>query len=221
MDKHKRMGCMIGVISGIAIVIGLIFLFLFDFPTSSRNLAKYETLLSERKNLRTGFVVFPSHIPASGMENEPDFYYFYQNTLFDPTAEVYLRCTYSDADYRAELERLEHYAHTPDRDDCNEPCEAQSFLKDEQGRFSYPAYLAILADDHAYEYALLTGEREITYVYFAFQEPGDFRAVPEDCLPFPFIGYLDREHGMYNIYMFQEHGEQNYYIVEYDRCTSE
>ena len=199
-------GCLIGVLIVLTILsVFIVFIYKFfwgGLPKTSRNLSKYEALLSEKKNLRTGFVVFPAKLPDSAAENESKFYYFYQDTLFDPTAEVYLRCKYSDADYEAELDRLEHYEHKLKSDMTDESFAPQSFLRDEEGRFSYPAYIAILADDHAYEYALLTGDNEITYVYFAFRKPGTLRAVPDDCLPDPFVGSMRREEGGYNIYSF-------------------
>ena len=210
------MGCLIGVLTGLAIVLILFLVFFFGFPKSSRNLSKYEALLSDRKNLRTGFVAFPAQIPVSALENDPEFYYFYQDTLFDPTAEVYLRCSYDEADFNAELDRLEHYQHTLQWEGfSDEDSTPQTFLRDEEGRFSYPAYIAIYGDDHACEYALITGEREITYVYFAFKKPGNFRAVPDDCLPQPFVGHLTREEGQYNIYSFPLHDKYSTHVLDY------
>lgn len=211
----RRMGCLFGVLTGIVIVAFFVFLFLFGFPHSSRDLSKYETLLAKYTNLRTGFVAFPPSIPHSALENEPEFYFFYQDTLFAPTAEVYLRCTYDETDFNAEIDRLEHYQHTLKGLELEEEPAAQTFLKDETGRFSYPAYIAILADDNAYEYALVTGEREITYVYFAFREPGKFREVPADCLPEPFVSDLSFDAGGYNIYYFRLKDSKPYsaYIV--------
>ena len=211
----RRMGCFFGVLTGIAIVVFLVFLFFFGFPHSSRNLSKYETLLTKYTNLRTVFVVFPPSIPDSALENEPEFYFFYQDTLFAPTAEVYLRCTYDETDYNAEIDRLEHYQHTLKGLEVEEKPAAQTFMKDEEGRFSYSAYIAILADNDAYEYALITGEREITYVYFVFKEPGNFREVPADCLPEPFVSELSPDTGGYNIYRFRlvDSKPYSYYVV--------
>ena len=184
-----------------------------------RDPARYGEIFTDRKDLRTGFVVFPPAIPDSGMENRPEFYYAYWSSVFDPVAEVFLRCTYSESDFRTELDRLEHYAHELSPDRTSDTYEPHPFHRDERGLFSYPAYIAILADNYAYEYALITGEREITYVYFAFCHPGEFRAVPADCLPEPFEGYLNRDQGMVNIYRFKEHGEKNFYYVEYERSA--
>lgn len=221
----RRMGCLIGFLSGIAIVIILIFAFLFGFPRSSRNVAKYQKLLTEYKDLRTGFVAFPAEIPSSGLENDPEFYFFYQDTMFDPTAEVYLRCTYDETDFNAELDRLENYRQTVSSTFQNtvgeEAYEPKPFKRDEDGLFSYPAYIAILADDHAYEYALITGEREITYVYFAFKRPGIFREVPDDCLPDPFVGHLDWEEGQYNIYYFRAKDKNHLGVLSYERSGEE
>lgn len=199
-------GCLIVVLAALAVLVGTIWLAFFPLPKISKNPAKYEELLADSK-LRTGFAAFPPTIPASGLENGAVFYYFYQDTFLDPTGEVFLRCTYSEEDYRAEIDRLEHYALQPPTDVNKKIGDLQDepnrFVRDEKGRFSYPAYIAIYADDYACEYALLTGEREISYVYFAFREPGRFRKVPADCLPEPFEKSLNNDEGMYNIYYFK------------------
>jgi hypothetical protein len=50
-------------------------------------------------------------------------------------------------------------------------------------RFSVPAYIAEYNEDCAYEYAAVTGPREITYVYLAFRYPDQVAQVPAAALP--------------------------------------
>lgn len=198
----RRMGCLTGVISALAILLGIIFLLRFQDVEKTDDLAKYETLLSDPRDLKTRFAVFPLHIPESGLENDPDFFYFFDLGSFKSSAEIYLRCTYGEEDFNAEVSRLENALLEPEPDWELVSDEPHIFRRDEEGRFSYPAYIAVLADDYSYEYALITGEREITYVFYAFISPGRSRAIPRDCLPDPCNECLDRDEDGYNIYYF-------------------
>ena len=220
--SRKWIGWLLGVLIALTVLAalyGLLCLVMNPPAKVCKNPARYGELLADRKDLETGFVVFPPAIPDSAMENGPEFYYSYETNVFDPEAEVFLRCTYSESDFQAELDRLESYAQELSPDAAGEEYEHEPhpFVRDERGLFSYPAYIAILADDYAYEYALVTGEREITYVYFAFRSPGEFKAVPADCLPEPFDAFLRRDEGMVNIYYFPKLGATNVYYVEYER----
>lgn len=218
----KELVWAIGILLGLGILALLVlWLLLFPWPKVCRNPARYEARITDLENLRTGLVVFPASIPDSARTNGAEFYFWYRDTVFDPEAEIYLRCTYSEADFQAELERLEHYAQSPLPDEWpadSAPWVPNPFLRDERGLFRYPAYIAILGDDFACEYALVTGEREISYVYFAFRHPGEFKKVPADCLPQPFDIVLSSDGDSCNIYYFQLPDEPNFFICNCQRC---
>lgn len=125
------------------------------------------------------------------------YYYYYADTFFDSTAQIYLECSYDKASYAVETKRLseiqEEYRG-----------KVQSIVYDMES-FSYPAYVAIDADNHCYEYALLLGDYKIAYVFLQFIE--------EDTIVFP-IEYLpekyeQRENG-YSIYLFQDENGDRY-----------
>lgn len=168
MKKERERKRIIGIIAGIiagtltifaAAIVFLLLVFFGGPPEVITDVNRYEEALSKYSNLRTGFIVFPESIPDNAQNVE--FYFWYQDTWNTPTCQVYLQCIYNDEEYARELERLDSTEKVYDSD-------AKKLLYDGTGRFNYPAYLAIDGTWHSYEYALLTGENQITYVYLAF-----------------------------------------------------
>lgn len=179
-NKYKiGIGIVVGAIVSIITLIGLAIIFLlialFGGPTQkTTDIAKYEATLKKYPNIQTGFISFPETLPASATDT--DFYFSFKDTWDDPTCEVFLQCTYDEKDYLAEVKRLEN---TKKQYGSEERC----LLRGEEGRFKYPAYIAIDADDYAYEYALLTGDRQITYIYTAFMEEAYLKKIESQYLP--------------------------------------
>lgn len=116
--------------------------------------------------------------------------YYYADTFLDPTAQIYLECSYEENDYSKEIERLEG---------IQEEYEGriQPIVYDTDS-FSYPAYVTIDADNHCYEYALLIGEGKIAYVFLQFIKEEDI-VFPAEYLP---KEYEQKETG-YSIYLFE------------------
>ena len=44
----------------------------------------------------------------------------------------------------------------------------KKLLRDEQQKYPYPAFIAVENHGNSYEYALLSGENQITYIYTLF-----------------------------------------------------
>ena len=139
--------------------------------------------------------VFPKQIDE-GMEIQ-EYYYYYADTFLDSTAQIYLECGYDKAGYDEETERLsgiqEEYRG-----------KVQQIVYDTES-FAYPAYVAIDADNHCYEYALLLGDYRIAYVFLQFMEE-DKIVFPTEYLP---ERYEQRENG-YSIYLFQDENGDRY-----------
>lgn len=114
--------------------------------------------------------------------------YYYADTFLDPTAQIYLECSYEEYDYLREIERLEGVQEEYDG-------RIQSIVYDTDS-FSYPAYVTIDADNHCYEYALLIEEGKIAYVFLQFIKEEDI-AFPMEYLP---KKYEQKETG-YSIYV--------------------
>lgn len=116
--------------------------------------------------------------------------YYYADTFLDPTAQIYLECSYEEDDYLREIERLEGVQEEYDG-------RIQSIVYDTDS-FSYPAYVTIDADNHCYEYALLIEEGKIAYVFLQFIKEEDI-TFPMEYLP---KKYEQKETG-YSIYVFE------------------
>ncbi len=116
--------------------------------------------------------------------------YYYADTFLDPTAQIYLECSYEENEYSKEIERLKG---------IQEEYEGriQSIVYDTDS-FSYPAYVTIDADNHCYEYALLIGGKKIAYVFLQFINEEDI-VFPKEYLP---KEYEQKETG-YSIYLFE------------------
>ena len=116
--------------------------------------------------------------------------YYYADTFLDPTAQIYLVCSYEEDGYSKEIERLER---------IQEEYEGriQPIVYDTDS-FSYPAYVTIDADNHCYEYALLIEEGKIAYVFLQFIKEEDI-VFPAEYLP---KEYEQKETG-YSIYLFE------------------
>ena len=164
--------------SAVLLMAALMLLFLCSCSerTVCRDISRFPEVFQEHPYLRTGYIVFPKTIPASGLANGAEFYDYASNDFLDPTAEIVLRCSYDDTDFANEIQRLENTVKTS-------PEGEKPILIDDGSRFSVPAYIAEYKEDCAYEYAAVTGPREITYVYLAFRYPDQISQVPAAALP--------------------------------------
>lgn len=170
--------------------------------TRCRDVAQYPDIFSEHTYLHTGYIVFPDTIPPSGIANGAEFFDYAYNGFFDPEAEIVLRCTYDDADFAAEINRLENTVKTS-------PAGEKPILIDDGSRFSVPAYVAEFDNDNGFEYAVVTGQREITYVYLAFRQLEQVRHIPVTALPADYAECYSKNgtkgfnpEDRYNIYEF-------------------
>ena len=195
-------GLIIGIITVIAVI--FIFLLLFFFggpPKVTKNVAKYEQTMEENLTreygkARTEFITFPKEIPASAFEQntKPEFYNSFQDTWDDPTYEVYLKCQYSDEDYKSEIDRLNSVEKTYTTYDDRK----KTLIYDDSERFTHPAYIAIDHNDYSYEYAMDLGDNSIAYIYVAFKNSEDsLKKIPKEYLPSDYDESLTLENGSY------------------------
>lgn len=117
-----------------------------------------------------------------------------------------MQCTYDEADYQAEIERLENtykqYGAT-----------VKKLHYDEEG-FAYPAYVAVEGHVGDYEYALLSGENQITYIFIECLTEEGLEKVPIEFLPY--------NHEIVNNQTIEQQRE-NYsiYCIKVDETLSE
>ena len=149
-------GLIIGIITVIAVIFTFLLLFFFGGPPKvTKNVDKYEQTMEENLTreygkARTEFITFPKEIPASAFNQvtKPEFYNSFQDTWDDPTYEVYLKCQYSDEDYKSEVDRLKSLTKTYTKYDNRQ----KKLIYDNSDRFEYPAYLAIDHNDYSYQH---------------------------------------------------------------------
>ncbi len=195
--KTKRIikGILIGaVLTIVTLAVGLfvlVYLFFWGGPAKeTRDIEDYEKVLNY-PYIQTAYIVFPEELPEGTLETE--FYSYYRDTFGSPTIQTYLKCVYDEETYKEEIRRLENtskkYANKEKR-----------LLRDTEQKFQYPAYIAVENAAHRYEYALLTGDNEITYINTAWVEREHMKC-PQEYLPYDFMTEEGREFGSgYSIY---------------------
>ena len=151
---------------------------------------KYETIFELRAN--TGLIIFPEQISKKAVET--DFYYYFRDIWNTPTYEIYLQCTYEPEEYKKEIERLENtYKRYAGKE--------RRLLRDTEEKYNYPVYIAMENHHYSYEYAMLTGENQITYVSMAFREKEDVN-FNKEYLPSDFMTEVGRSFTSgYSIYI--------------------
>lgn len=193
--KKIGKGILIGILLTIVTLFTLVFVFLylvfFGGPAKvTRDIEDYEAVLSN-PYVQTGYIVFPEKIPEGALETE--FYNSYRDTFNSPTLQTYLTCVYDTETYQKEIERLENTAKTYGD-------KKKTLLRDEKKKFQYPAYIAVENAAYKYEYALLTGENQITYISTSFIDKENVK-FSEDYLPYDFMTEEGRAYGSgYSIY---------------------
>ena len=208
--KWIIIGLVLGVLTLITFCVWFLTMVFFGGPAyRTTNIKNYQQIYE--KEMQTGLIVFPDEITEDMSDTEFSFYW--KDTWDDPTVSIFLQCTYTEEAYEAEVERLEYtrkvYGGTVRR-----------LMKDEGEKYPYPAYVAIDNHHSTYEYALLSGEREITYIHTGWfdrenvkfnQEylPKDFMATQED----PFLDG-------YSIYIKKIDNAMGYISTDYTKDSN-
>lgn len=163
--KWIVIGLVLGILTLITLYVWFFTMVFFGGPAyRTSNIKNYQEIY-ERK-VQSGLIVFPDEITEEMSDTEFSFYW--KDTWDDPTVSIFLQCTYTEDAYEAEVERLEYtrkvYGGT-----------VRKLMKEEGERYPYPAYIAIDNHHNTYEYALLSGEREITYIHTGWFERKDVK----------------------------------------------
>lgn len=163
-------GTIVAVLSFIIIGIGFVaYKLSADSVLEVNDIAKYEeVMVNNTESLPSGLICFPNHLPEDIAKRGGKFYFGYREPLFDEIVEMYLEVPYTEKEYAAEVERLEHTT------------SVRSLLKDDGSRFDVPGYVAMDGWEDCYEYALLIGERKIAYVFLEYKSIHKLKAVPKE-----------------------------------------
>lgn len=205
-ENSKAKKIILGIVVGIlalflllfVVFIGIMYFAFTGGPATKTKDIKDYSIIYE-KNVRSCLEVFPEEIAESATDATFDFYF--RDTFGSPTVSIFLQVDYSEEDYAAEVERLENIKKIYNGGEIQ-------LLRDEEGTYPYPAYIAIENHHHTYEYALLSGDTQITYIYTAYFDRGRMR-FDEEYLPSDFrYGAPEGEDQFY--YGF------SYYVKEID-----
>lgn len=205
----------------IGIVVGLLTLFLlvcifagiyaYLFPIDDEAFVTQDvedySLIYER-HIPSGLIIFPKEITEQAVNTEFDFYY--EETWFKPRVSIFLQMVYTPEEYLAEVERLEKVKKV------YEDWESV-LLRDENGTYPYPAYIAIENHGYTYEYVLLSGENQITYVYITHLDRDEMR-FDEGYLPSDFCyGAPEGEEQIYYGYsLYISEIDKKHGLIDYD-----
>lgn len=203
-------GTAISAMTLVALGIICVLAFMYGGPAEvTTDASKYSETIIQYGAMRTALITFPEELPESA--RGVDFYFSYKDTWNSPACEVFLQCTYDEADYQAEVERLEN---TKKRYSS-----IQTLLRrDEEERFAYPVYIAVDGRSEAYEYALLSGEKQITYIYTSHKKQKDLHKIESKYLPADFDSRQasTRDGEGYSIYLIQEESIDRKQGAQYD-----
>lgn len=146
----------------------------------------------EKENFqgKSGLKLFPDEIDSV---QSATYYYYYRDKFLDNSAQIYLRCIYSEEEFQKECDRLTQITvsyrgetHTPQYN---------------IGDYKMPTYEAIRAADHCYEYALVDEKNHsIEYIFLQFI-PAKNVVFSQDKLPAYYEDKGEKSYS-YNIYAF-------------------
>lgn len=199
MRNTKKQKMWKGIVIGIVLTALTMFVLLTVFlwlvftggpAEKTTDIEKYAEIFELQ--IHTGLMIFPEEISENTLET--DFYSYYRDMFGSPSYEIYLQCTYEPEEYQKEIERLEN---TYKRYGGTE----RKLLRDIEEKYNYPVYIAVENHHYSYEYAMLTGENQITYVSMAFREKEDV-SFNKEYLPSDFMTEVGRSFTSgYSIYI--------------------
>ena len=207
------------IVKGLGLGIGLTALTLFVLFTvlvwylltggpakKTKDISRYQEIFD--LHYISANIVFPEKVSEDVVET--DFYFYYRDMLFDPTYQVYFQCTYEPEAFEQEIDRLNHVHKTY-------AGKEKKLLRDNQNKYNYPVYIAMEKHNCCYEYALITGENQITYISTAYVEANKM-VCDKDYLPIDFM--TDHGSAFGSGYCIYESSSSDMYI-DYDSTRNE
>lgn len=215
MKKYKRKKVLKGLLigGGLTILTLYVAFTVFMWLVVTGGPAKKVTDISRYQEIFewstwSAFIVFPEEISKEALETE--FYAYYRDTMFAPTYQIYYQCNYKEEAFKKEIERLENTRKVYGKTE-------RKLLRDETNKFNYSAYIAVENHSGQYEYALVTGENQITYIATSDIDKDDV-VFDKTYLPIDFMTETGSGFGSgHNIYM----KSQSSMGISYDHTRNE
>ncbi|SEW33561.1 hypothetical protein [[Clostridium] fimetarium] len=161
------------------IIIGLLSFKSEEYSTTDiSNYGVYEGhVRDEKAQLRSGLFIFPKELSVNAKNIE--FLYSCRVRGLGLSYQQFLKCTYSDQEYRAEIDRLKSIK-----------CEINTkngtkvnYVEYSDTKFNYPAYIAAYGGNRIFEYAIFNEDiKTITYIYIQIVSNNDV-AFSKEYLP--------------------------------------
>ena len=145
--------------------------------TLNRDIAYYQEYRKDK-------VVFPAEISATMTVNDYFFLDASEKYIGENSCNLYLDVTYSNEEYENEVKRLNDYKVVRVIESSMANGEIAPILTEVTGYllfdehceyFNFPTYIADYDHEGHYEYAMLTGENRIVYVYISLMRDEDLR----------------------------------------------
>lgn len=159
-------------------VIGVLILSIFFFgyyvitggPAAKTSNAK-DYGVFKNFNGYSNLYIFPKQMPQSTQIDS--YYYYYRDTFLDPTSQIFLEYSLSEADFDAEVARLSTISERYEKEGYKD---FENHIVYDETNFEYPAYVMIFNDNYCYEYALVNEkEHKIICVFTQFINPKEVR----------------------------------------------
>lgn len=137
------------------------------FPVKTSNINDYGTFKDFKGY--SNLYIFPEQMPDSAQIES--YYYYYRDTIFDPTCQIYLEYSLSEADFDGEVLRLSKITEGYENDSYKN---IENSIVYDTENFIYPAYVTIYNNNHCYEYALVNEEEcKIICIFTQFIDYSD------------------------------------------------
>ena len=164
----------------------------YDEMTGIENFDKAFLLDKYGADLDSGFFIFPDDV-----DKAVDVTYESQlkTDLFDSDGSIILTATYSDEDFKDEIERLSHITCTVFETNKENSDYHIGEIQYDTESYNHPAYVSIDGYSHVYEYALIDDtNNRIVYVLLSY--PDDFTS---DGILYKYMDYLKKDKEAYLI----------------------
>lgn len=200
--KRKKLALII-VVSIIAFLLSaIIFVWVCvtgGFPTKTSDIKDYG-IFKDFKGY-SNLYIFPTQMPESARIEA--YNYYYRNTFFDPTCQIYLEYSLSKVDFDAEILRLSKISEKYENENYKG---IENRIVYDTKNFIYPAYVTIFNNNNCYEYALLNkGECKIICVFTQFIGYNDIK-FNKKYLPIDFKNQKNSR-GFNIYYSYSENGD--------------
>ena len=168
------------------------------FPTKTSNINDYGKF--KDFNGYSNLYIFPKNMPSSAQIDS--YYYYYRDTMFDPTCHIYLEYSLSKDYFNAEVSRLSNISETFENENYKD---IENKIVYNTSNFIYPAYITIFNNNHCYEYALI--DKENFKIICVFTQFINYNDVKFDKKYLPTASNNEKDNESFSIYCTNGYSE--------------